>query len=127
MVARLFATAATELSRPAAPVGVAAPVPAPRRFPDGKRSPPYRLHQRCMVGLGLVCVCSGESGNPGAGAGITNIVWASSETVLGLPFATPPLYVLLDEECAPRPKSSYSLVKTPEEAMAVQLCRWHRS
>ena len=31
-------------------------------------------------------------------AGITNIVWASSETVLGLPFDTPPPYVPVDEE-----------------------------
>jgi len=30
--------------------------------------------------------------------GIKNIVWASSETVLGLPFATPPPYVPVDEE-----------------------------
>src|SRR5262245_60667598 len=29
---------------------------------------------------------------------IKNIVWASSETVLGLPFATPPPYVPVDEE-----------------------------
>ena len=57
-------------------------------------------------------------------AGITNIVWASSETVLGLPFDTPPPYVPVDEEYAPRPESTYSLVKTMEEAMEVQLCRW---
>ena len=58
-------------------------------------------------------------------AGVTNIVWASSETVLGLPFDTPPPYIPLDEEYAPRPESTYSLVKTLEEAMAVQLCRWN--
>jgi nucleoside-diphosphate-sugar epimerase len=57
-------------------------------------------------------------------AGIKNIVWASSETVLGLPFDTPPPYVPVDEEYPPRPESTYSLVKTMEEAMAVQLCRW---
>ena len=57
-------------------------------------------------------------------AGVTNIVWASSETVLGLPFDTPPPYVPVDEEYAPRPESTYSLVKTLEEAMAAQLCRW---
>ena len=57
-------------------------------------------------------------------AGVTNIVWASSETVLGLPFDVPPPYVPVDEEYAPRPESTYSLVKTLEETMAAQLCRW---
>ncbi len=56
-------------------------------------------------------------------AGVTNIVWASSETVLGLPFDTPPPYVPVDEEYPPRPESTYSLVKTMEETMAAQLCR----
>jgi nucleoside-diphosphate-sugar epimerase len=57
-------------------------------------------------------------------AGVRNIVWASSETVLGLPFDTPPPYLPVDEEYAPRPESTYSLVKTLEEEMAAQLCRW---
>lgn len=56
-------------------------------------------------------------------AGISRIVWASSETVLGLPFDTPPPYVPVDEEYTPRPESTYSLVKTMEETMAAQLCR----
>jgi nucleoside-diphosphate-sugar epimerase len=57
-------------------------------------------------------------------AGIKNVVWASSETVLGLPFTTPPPYIPVDEEYAPRPESTYSLVKTLEEEMAAQFCRW---
>jgi UDP-glucose 4-epimerase len=57
-------------------------------------------------------------------AGVRNIVWASSETVLGLPFDTPPPYIPVDEQYPPRPESTYSLVKTLEEAMAAQLCRW---
>jgi nucleoside-diphosphate-sugar epimerase len=57
-------------------------------------------------------------------AGIANLVWASSETVLGLPFDQPPPYVPVDEEYPPRPESTYSLVKTMEETMAAQLCRW---
>jgi nucleoside-diphosphate-sugar epimerase len=57
-------------------------------------------------------------------AGIANLVWASSETVLGLPFDEPPPYVPVDEEYPPRPESTYSLVKTMEETMAAQLCRW---
>ncbi|HEY3923939.1 MAG TPA: NAD(P)-dependent oxidoreductase [Acidothermaceae bacterium] len=57
-------------------------------------------------------------------AGITNIVWASSETVLGLPFDSPPPYIPVDEEYAARPESTYSLVKHLEEQMARQFCRW---
>ena len=38
-------------------------------------------------------------------AGIKNVVFASSETVLGLPFDTPPPYVPVDEEYYPRPET----------------------
>jgi len=58
-------------------------------------------------------------------AGITNVVWASSETVLGLPFETPPPYLPVDEEYPARPESRYSLAKHLEEAMAAQFCRWN--
>jgi nucleoside-diphosphate-sugar epimerase len=58
-------------------------------------------------------------------AGIENVVWASSETVLGLPFDTPPPYIPVDEEYAARPESRYSLVKHLEETMAAQFCRWN--
>ena len=58
-------------------------------------------------------------------AGVRKIVWASSETVLGLPFDEPPPYVPVDEDYPPRPNSTYSLVKTLEEELARQLCRWH--
>jgi nucleoside-diphosphate-sugar epimerase len=58
-------------------------------------------------------------------AGIKKIVWASSETVLGLPFETPPPYVPVDEEYPGRPESTYALVKHLEEKMAVELCRWN--
>src|SRR5690349_17231270 len=57
-------------------------------------------------------------------AGIRNVVWASSETVLGLPFETPPPYIPVDEEYTGRPESSYSLAKHLEEYMAAQFCRW---
>ncbi|HEV7168388.1 MAG TPA: NAD(P)-dependent oxidoreductase [Micrococcaceae bacterium] len=57
-------------------------------------------------------------------AGIKRIVYASSETVLGLPFDTDPPYIPVDEEYAARPESTYSLVKHLEEQMAIQLTRW---
>jgi nucleoside-diphosphate-sugar epimerase len=62
--------------------------------------------------------------NAARAAGILNLVWASSETVLGLPFETPPPYVPVDEEYRVRPESTYSLVKALEEEMAHHLCRW---
>ncbi len=57
-------------------------------------------------------------------AGIKNIVFASSETVLGLPFETPPPYAPVDEEYFPRPETAYSLGKLLDETMAAQFCRW---
>jgi len=57
-------------------------------------------------------------------AGIKNVVYASSETVLGLPFDVDPPYIPVDEEYAARPESTYSLVKHLEEQMAVELTRW---
>ncbi|MDQ1135921.1 nucleoside-diphosphate-sugar epimerase [Microbacterium sp. SORGH_AS 1204] len=57
--------------------------------------------------------------------GIQKIVYASSETVLGLPFDVPPPYIPVDEEYAPRPESVYSLVKTLEERLATELVRWN--
>ncbi|MGN6127762.1 MAG: NAD-dependent epimerase/dehydratase family protein [Humibacter sp.] len=56
--------------------------------------------------------------------GIRNIVYASSETVLGLPFDQDPPYLPIDEEYAARPESTYSLVKHLEEQMATQFTRW---
>jgi nucleoside-diphosphate-sugar epimerase len=57
-------------------------------------------------------------------AGIRNVVWASSETVLGLPFDAPPPYVPVDEEYTVRPESTYSLGKAVEEEMARHFARW---
>jgi nucleoside-diphosphate-sugar epimerase len=57
-------------------------------------------------------------------AGIKKIVYASSETVLGLPFDADPPYLPVDEEYPARPESTYSLVKHLEEQMAIQLTRW---
>ncbi|MDQ0730810.1 nucleoside-diphosphate-sugar epimerase [Arthrobacter sp. B1I2] len=57
-------------------------------------------------------------------AGIKKVVYASSETVLGLPFDVDPPYIPVDEEYPPRPESTYSLVKRLEEQMAVEMTRW---
>jgi nucleoside-diphosphate-sugar epimerase len=97
--------------RPDALVHLAA-IPAPGRVPD---------QLTFMNNMS----CTWNVFSAARRAGVTNIVWASSETVLGLPFDTPPPYIPVDEEYPPRPESTYSLVKTLEEAMAVQLCRWN--
>src|SRR5450755_2210024 len=54
---------------------------------------------------------------------VGRVVWASSETVLGLPFDTPPLFAPIDESIEPRPESSYSLSKLVGETMAGQFNR----
>ena len=57
-------------------------------------------------------------------AGITRIVYASSETLLGIPFDTAPPYVPLDEEYPSRPESMYAVTKHLEEELAQKLVRW---
>ena len=57
-------------------------------------------------------------------AGIRRIVHASSETLLGIPFETPPPYVPVDERYPTRPESMYSVVKHLEEELARKLVRW---
>ena len=56
--------------------------------------------------------------------GVKRIVTASSETVQGLPFDTPPPYIPVDEGYPARPETTYSLVKHLEEQLAIQLTRW---
>jgi nucleoside-diphosphate-sugar epimerase len=57
-------------------------------------------------------------------AGLERVVWASSETTLGLPFDRPPDYAPVDEEHELRPESSYALSKVLGEEMARQFNRW---
>jgi nucleoside-diphosphate-sugar epimerase len=56
--------------------------------------------------------------------GLSRVVWASSETTLGLPFDTPPDYAPVDEQHELRPESSYALSKVLGEEMARQFHRW---
>lgn len=55
--------------------------------------------------------------------GVKHVVYASSETLLGLPFNDPPPYVPVDEAYPPRPNGTYSLCKLLAETMAQQFCR----
>jgi nucleoside-diphosphate-sugar epimerase len=57
--------------------------------------------------------------------GLDRVVWASSETILGLPFEREqPAYAPIDEEHPPYPESSYSLSKLLGEELGRQLHRW---
>ncbi len=56
--------------------------------------------------------------------GLKRVVWASSETTLGLPFEQPPDYAPVDEDHELRPESSYALSKVLGEEMARQFYRW---
>jgi len=56
--------------------------------------------------------------------GLSRIVWASSETALGLPFNRPPDYAPVDEAHV-YPETSYALSKVLGEEMANQSHRWH--
>ena len=56
---------------------------------------------------------------------LERVVWASSETTLGLPFdREQPAYAPLDEQAPPLPESSYALSKILTEEMARQFHRW---
>jgi nucleoside-diphosphate-sugar epimerase len=55
--------------------------------------------------------------------GIKNVVWASSETVYGIPYPHGPAYVPVDEAIE-QPQTAYSLSKLLGEKMAEQFCRW---
>ena len=55
--------------------------------------------------------------------GLRRVVWASSETTLGLPFDRPPDYAPVDEAHV-YPETSYALSKVLGEELARQFSRW---
>jgi nucleoside-diphosphate-sugar epimerase len=58
--------------------------------------------------------------------GFKRVVWATSETVLGLPFERqPPAYVPIDEEAPPVPETAYALSKVLGEELARHYSRWY--
>jgi nucleoside-diphosphate-sugar epimerase len=57
--------------------------------------------------------------------GLDRVVWASSETILGLPFEREqPAYAPVDERHPPYPESSYAVAKLLAEELARQINRW---
>ena len=55
---------------------------------------------------------------------LSRVVWASSETTLGLPFDTPPRYAPVDEDHYPVPTSTYALSKVASETIAGHIAQW---
>ena len=55
--------------------------------------------------------------------GIKRVVWASSETVLGFPFTTPPTLLPTIDEDPPIPTSSYGISKAVTEDLARHMAR----
>jgi nucleoside-diphosphate-sugar epimerase len=87
-----------------------AAIPAPQLRPEGET---FRNNAMSTYNVFAAAVAHG----------IRRVVWASSETVLGLPFDTPPLFAPIDETIEPRPESSYALSKLVGETMATQFAR----
>jgi nucleoside-diphosphate-sugar epimerase len=59
-----------------------------------------------------------------ASLGLSRVVWASSETTLGLPFDVPPRYAPVDEDHYPVPTSTYALSKVASETIAGHIAQW---
>lgn len=87
-----------------------AAIPAPSLRPDGET---FRINAMSTYNVFAAAVAHG----------VKRVVWASSETVLGLPFDIPPAFAPIDETIEPRPESSYSLSKLVGETMAAQFAR----
>jgi nucleoside-diphosphate-sugar epimerase len=87
-----------------------AAIPAPQLRPDGET---FRINALSTYNVFAAAVAHG----------VRRVVWASSETVLGLPFDVPPAFAPIDETIEPRPESSYSLSKLVGETMAAQFAR----
>lgn len=87
-----------------------AAIPAPELRPEGET---FRVNAMSTYNVFAAAVA----------AGARRVVWASSETVLGLPFDTPPPFAPIDETIEPRPESSYALAKLVGETMAEQAAR----
>jgi nucleoside-diphosphate-sugar epimerase len=101
---------AIEVIRGADAVVHLAAIPAPELRPAGET---FRVN--AMSTYNVFSAAAAE--------GVGRVVWASSETVLGLPFDQPPAFAPIDEAHPPRPESSYALSKLVGETMAGQFAR----
>jgi nucleoside-diphosphate-sugar epimerase len=100
-------------ARPDAVVHLAG-IPAPGLVPDSKV---FADNTASVYNVFTAC----------ARLGIPRVVWASSETILGVPFPTPPDFIPLDESHPDRPEWHYGLGKQVGEVLADAFVRWNPS
>jgi nucleoside-diphosphate-sugar epimerase len=86
-------------------------IPAP-----GLRTPSETFNQNMTMNFNVFQAASQT--------GIGRVVWASSETTLGLPFDVPPRYAPVDEDHYPVPTSTYALSKVASETIATEIAQW---
>ena len=86
-------------------------IPAP-----GRATAPETIHRNSAMNLNVFLAA--------ARLGLRKVVWASSETTLGLPFDVPPRYAPVDEDHFPVPTSTYALSKVLGEEAARHVSDW---
>jgi nucleoside-diphosphate-sugar epimerase len=113
---------ATEVLRGADAVVHLANIPAP-----GMATPAVTFNANITMNFNVF--------HAAAALGLSGVVWASSETTLGLPFGggpeqipgmagPPPRYAPVDEEHYPFPTTTYALSKVASETIAAQITQW---
>src|SRR5712691_4229034 len=112
---------ATEVLRGTAAVVHLANIPAP-----GRATPAVTFNDNVAMNFNVF--------HAAAALGLTSVVWASSETTLGLPFGGGPeqfpgaagelRYAPVDEGHFPFPATTYALSKVASEGIAGQVSRW---
>ena len=113
---------ATEVLRGADAVVHLANIPAP-----GMATPAVTFNANIAMNFNVF--------HAAAALGLSRVVWASSETTLGLPFGggpeqipgvagPPPRYAPVDEEHYPFPTTTYALSKVASETIAAQITQW---
>jgi nucleoside-diphosphate-sugar epimerase len=112
---------ATEVLRGIDAVVHLANIPAP-----GRSTPAVTFHSNVAMNFNIF--------HAAAALGLSKVVWASSETTLGLPFGHGPeqspgapgelRYAPVDEDHFPYPATTYALSKVTSETIAEQISRW---
>jgi nucleoside-diphosphate-sugar epimerase len=113
---------ATEVLRGADAVVHLANIPAP-----GRTTPAVTFNDNVSMNFNVF--------HAAAALGLTKVVWASSETTLGLPFGggreqfpggegVAPRYAPVDESHFPLPATTYALSKVTSETIAEHIAQW---
>jgi nucleoside-diphosphate-sugar epimerase len=112
---------ATEVLRGSDAVVHLANIPAP-----GRSTPAVTFNANVSMNFNVF--------HAAAALGLARVVWASSETTLGLPFGGDPeqipgapgelRYAPVDEDHFPFPATTYALSKVASETIAEQISRW---